>query len=425
MEDHDIEEERLLNTFGDHRTQLTQDGYHKAENNTSNNFNYNYKYKYVPTNYHHGQHQYHQQQYFYYRNNYPCRYNQHRIEQHEQTYEPLDWKTSPDNTTSSNIISDKAPNGSMEKEDFLDNFELSIEKDDQHPELEETDANMDGIYRNSNSRPSLPAPNSSKKSERNLSRSITYNEIELNPEGATVSKPSSKVKTREAKDSRDAEPTHRRSLSDDKSSGDLYRVQKPTKADILCGQSRVCANHPGNRYFQEVLERFAVTYDMATSKQQKMCMTKEIVARIHDSGGKFLKQKDGMWQEISIVAARDKVSHALRTKVASWKRNQKDANNPTVTPPTGPRRVSLSRNSLVKAKGLKRRISTSSLSSDIVPIPYESPISSESILESLRKSQLQEFRAMLNNTSSISSNSNSNERVKSTQHNVQHHPIQR
>merc|ERR1712207_139559 len=51
--------------------------------------------------------------------------------------------------------------------------------------------------------------------------------------------------------------------------------------------------------------------------------TKEIVSRIHNNQGRFLKQKkDGMWEEISTVAARDKVSHALRTKVAGWKRNQ-------------------------------------------------------------------------------------------------------
>mmetsp|Transcript_13440 Transcript_13440/g.15321 ORF Transcript_13440/g.15321 Transcript_13440/m.15321 type:complete len:200 (-) Transcript_13440:480-1079(-) len=55
-----------------------------------------------------------------------------------------------------------------------------------------------------------------------------------------------------------------------------------------------------------------------------MMTTKEIVACIHNSGGRFLKFKndDGMWEEISNVAARDKVSHALRTKAASWKRHQ-------------------------------------------------------------------------------------------------------
>jgi len=51
-----------------------------------------------------------------------------------------------------------------------------------------------------------------------------------------------------------------------------------------------------------------------------MMTTKEIVACIHNSGGRFLKFKnnDGMWEEISNSAAHDKVSHVLRTKAASY-----------------------------------------------------------------------------------------------------------
>jgi len=104
----------------------------------------------------------------------------------------------------------------------------------------------------------------------------------------------------------------------------LIRVEFPTECDILCGQSRACANHKGNETFQSTLDTYATRYDNATSKQEKMMITKEIVACIHDTGGRFLKYKndDGVWEEISNVAARDKVSHALRTKVASWKRQQ-------------------------------------------------------------------------------------------------------
>merc|ERR1712017_41135 len=117
----------------------------------------------------------------------------------------------------------------------------------------------------------------------------------------------------------------RRKINTPKDDGNTpYRVEVPTNSDILCGQSRVCASHPGNRTFQNVLDQFAHQYDNATSKQEKMCMTKEVVRIIQvDNGGRFLKFKDGMWEEISIVAARDKVSHALRTKVASWKRQSK------------------------------------------------------------------------------------------------------
>merc|ERR1712157_522566 len=97
--------------------------------------------------------------------------------------------------------------------------------------------------------------------------------------------------------------------------------EQPAENDILCGQSRVCASHGGNKRFSAVLDQFADRYDAATSKQEKMTMTKEIVATLN-ARGRFLKRKSssGMWEEISTVAARDKVSHALRTRVASWKR---------------------------------------------------------------------------------------------------------
>ncbi|KAL3932649.1 MAG: hypothetical protein SGBAC_010752 [Bacillariaceae sp.] len=97
---------------------------------------------------------------------------------------------------------------------------------------------------------------------------------------------------------------------------------EPTPFDVLCGQSRTCANHSGNRRFQSVLDSYAAKYEAAKSKQEKMTLTKEIVGCIGAAGGRFLKFKNNKWVEIANVAARDKVSHALRTKVQSWKRQQ-------------------------------------------------------------------------------------------------------
>lgn len=121
---------------------------------------------------------------------------------------------------------------------------------------------------------------------------------------------------------RKQEPDSRRTSAKDKQESKAYRVGNPKKDDILCGQSRLCASHSGNRHFQKVLNEYAEKYQRATSKQQKMIMTKEIVDLIHETGGKFIKCRDGTWEEISTVAARDKVSHALRTKVASRKRQR-------------------------------------------------------------------------------------------------------
>ncbi|CAJ1922571.1 unnamed protein product [Cylindrotheca closterium] len=98
--------------------------------------------------------------------------------------------------------------------------------------------------------------------------------------------------------------------------------EEPTPYDVLCGQSRACANHSGNKRFQATLDMYASKYDAAKSKQEKMTLTKEIVGCIAANGGRFLKFKNNKWVEIANVTARDKVSHALRTKVQSWKRQQ-------------------------------------------------------------------------------------------------------
>merc|ERR1712025_1417205 len=141
-------------------------------------------------------------------------------------------------------------------------------------------------------------------------------------------------------------------------------------------------------------------------KQEKMCMTKEIVSRIHNNRGRFLKQKkDGVWEEISTVAARDKVSHALRTKVAAWKRNKKEqqSRRGSVTPPPG-RRSSMSRDSI---RSQRRR---SSSNPDLIPIPIDGDEASEEfVLSGLMKSQQEIFATMNslmrgNNGGSINNN---------------------
>lgn len=177
------------------------------------------------------------------------------------------------------------------------------------------------------------------------------------------------------------------------------QVGIPSKFDILCGQSRICASHTGNRRFQVVLDIYAPKYDAASNKQEKMALTKEIVACIDSAGGRFLKYKDGLWQEITTVTARDKVSHALRTKVASWKKQQQQQKeqreeNPDSSPakkrPTHRR----------KSKG--RRQSSSSITtsaSDIVTTSFDANDSASSaVMDELLKSQREFFAQLTQNS---------------------------
>jgi len=303
MDDTDIEEKLLLNALNNPHQALnlpmTYDNY--ARNNYYNN--------HYDNNKHHRR-----------KSSYPKYYgetNKYSADRRDQQYDPF-WKQNNSTRTSETV--------SMSTEESLfDDFDLDFEK----PEQE------NNHHGNNNAR-------SESTIHRDLPRSISMEEDNVVTAPTKVTPP-------------------RRKSNTPKNGGNTpYRVEVPTNSDILCGQSRVCASHPGNRTFQNVLDRFAHQYDNATSKQEKMCMTKEVVRIIQiDNGGHFLKFKDGMWEEISIVAARDKVSHALRTKVASWKRQKaqllKQSENGSSTNGNGKRRLSTS-----STKSQRRRLSDTS-----------------------------------------------------------------
>jgi len=229
------------------------------------------------------------------------------------------------------------------EEDMLDDFELNFEGD--QPNIVDTSSIIKSNNNNSTvidhtdtatvvTLKSTAVPKSSDEKfvvTPELPRNITMDTQQLS---ATSTKPKKK-RTKSRKNSPSRKKTQEPSA----------RVEVPKNEDILCGQSRVCASHPGNQTFQRVLGDYAHQYDIATSKQEKMQMTKAIVSIIHDSGGRFLKYKDGMWEEISTVAARDKVSHALRTKVSSWKRQHQQLLQKEKDPFAPPKRTILSRQS--------------------------------------------------------------------------------
>jgi len=340
MNDYDTEEQQLLNALNNNSTQYNQ----QYNFNFDNNIN-----------------------------------NHHRIASRVQ--QQFDY---PEPTLSYEPYSLEEPDqvsiGSLSPEEFLENLN-ELNEDDMAPDANATTKNQ--------------------KPSNKMSRRITFCESEDNNSG------------KEQPNHVDSKPTIHRSKSEvsvesnnknDDPEGPV-RVKKPTDADILCGQSRICANHTGNRYFQSVLDEFACRYESATSKQEKMCMTKQIVSRIHNNRGRFLKQKkDGMWEEISTVAARDKVSHALRTKAAGRKRNQdQEQRRGSVTPPHS-RRSSLSRSSIRSHRRRSSNPEQSSTSSDFVPIPFEGDdANSEHVLSGLFQSQKEIFATM----NSLLSGSNS------------------
>ena len=179
----------------------------------------------------------------------------------------------------------------------------------------------------------------------------------------------------------------------EKDNTDPSKVGLPSKFDVLCGQSRICANHTGNRRFQVVLDIYAPKYEAAKSKQEKMMLTKEIVGCIASATGRFLKYKDGMWIEISNVTARDKVSHALRTKVQSWKRQQQETSSQS-----NKKRGSIRKRRPVRPKRRSSAPVVVSSLADVRAVSFDgSTTSSTSIMDELLRTQREIFEQLTQN----------------------------
>ena len=86
-----------------------------------------------------------------------------------------------------------------------------------------------------------------------------------------------------------------------------------TNLDCLCQRGGKAANHPGCQAFLKQKEAMQPRYKRA-SPAEKYEMSKELVAFVHNRGGRFLKMgKDGTtWSEIDYESARRKASQALR-----------------------------------------------------------------------------------------------------------------
>ena len=296
--------------------------------------------------------------------------------------------TNTDNNNNNNNNNNLATTVSMSTEDdLLDNFELDFEGDQTEivDSIHNSNITTDIDIEHTETATVVSLRSSGIKMEENsvftpeLPRNISLDTQQVSAAATTIAK----LKQRKQ---RKPSPSRSGKTNDTKNDDNTpsARVAIPKSEDILCGQSRICASHPGNQTFQRVLGDYAHTYDIATSKQEKMHMTKAIVLTIHDSGGRFLKFREGMWEEISTVAARDKVSHALRTKVNSWKRQHKQLLKKDSDPFAPPKRTSLSRHCR------KRSIRDSSSS----PVPFDERQQESSKFSDLLRSQQTNFANM-------------------------------
>jgi hypothetical protein len=97
-------------------------------------------------------------------------------------------------------------------------------------------------------------------------------------------------------------------------------VEQPADYDILCGKDKSYIKHVGNQAFHATIESWAGTYQQAKTKQEKMEITRQIVAHMQNKfHARFLKRimTEGpqyVWIEISDQDARDKIIHAFKNR---------------------------------------------------------------------------------------------------------------
>eukprot|EP00539_Tryblionella_compressa_P002474 CAMPEP_0178741338 /NCGR_PEP_ID=MMETSP0744-20121128/5085_1 /TAXON_ID=913974 /ORGANISM="Nitzschia punctata, Strain CCMP561" /LENGTH=493 /DNA_ID=CAMNT_0020394201 /DNA_START=7 /DNA_END=1488 /DNA_ORIENTATION=+ len=113
----------------------------------------------------------------------------------------------------------------------------------------------------------------------------------------------------------------------------------PKKFDVLFGRGKNTREHTGNLRCALLVEMHLERYEKA-NKQEKTEITRQILAQVHDSGGRFLKHdKKTGWQEVDRDAAREKISHFfrfLRSKVVSEEGQPPESELKRVTPTPAP-----------------------------------------------------------------------------------------
>ena len=103
----------------------------------------------------------------------------------------------------------------------------------------------------------------------------------------------------------------------------IERVLASNYASYSClitiqGRGKPIQEHPGNLRYHQILESCRDRYD-AAKKFEKMEISDMVVQLVKQNSGRFLKQDGAGWLVATIEEAREKVSHAFRTRRSASK----------------------------------------------------------------------------------------------------------
>jgi hypothetical protein len=121
----------------------------------------------------------------------------------------------------------------------------------------------------------------------------------------------------------------------------------PALSDILLGRGKPIHSHPGNIWLHQLVDEAIPRYEKCR-KLEKTGLTIELVNKVKENNGRFLKQEpSGVWLVTDDEASRNKVSHLFRARrgpvleVMARQREQQQAHQRTAqisdAPPAGKR----------------------------------------------------------------------------------------
>eukprot|EP00547_Thalassionema_nitzschioides_P004648 CAMPEP_0194214202 /NCGR_PEP_ID=MMETSP0156-20130528/15339_1 /TAXON_ID=33649 /ORGANISM="Thalassionema nitzschioides, Strain L26-B" /LENGTH=202 /DNA_ID=CAMNT_0038942421 /DNA_START=123 /DNA_END=731 /DNA_ORIENTATION=+ len=118
--------------------------------------------------------------------------------------------------------------------------------------------------------------------------------------------------------------SHQQSTRANKSEIDLIPEEEITDKDVICERGGKSNRHAGTKRYRGMIEQHKAEYQSLTAKIAKTNLSRNIIAQIQNTGGRFLK-KDDVSQNyfvISPVETTKKVSQALREKkILKWTKN--------------------------------------------------------------------------------------------------------
>jgi hypothetical protein len=94
------------------------------------------------------------------------------------------------------------------------------------------------------------------------------------------------------------------------------------------GRGGMTNQHVGNKRFRDLVLAMQPTYIGERSRAKKSEMSRTIVAQVKALGGRFLKEVDGKYQEVSEDVAQKKASQALRENAKDLRKIQNEKGSP-------------------------------------------------------------------------------------------------